>query len=84
MRMYGIRTKGVNSTAVAVVKANTPAQATNVYARRVRNEVEATVLKPEDVYELCVKGGLPLHEPEAGEAESEAGEGESTGDGKGE
>lgn len=77
MRMYGVKHKDTNQV-VAVVKANTSAQAVNVLIRREKTKLDASVLKPEDVYEHCVKGSLPLIEPETAELQAA---GEASGDG---
>lgn len=70
MRMYAIKKENVD---VAVVRANTPNQALNIYARRTKTEIDARCIDATDVYDLVVKGGLPVYEPENNSADPDAG-----------
>lgn len=61
MRMYAIKKDG---KALCVCKANTKEQALNIYARRKREEVEPELMGAAEVFDLCVKEGLSVYEPE--------------------
>lgn len=57
---------------VAAVRANTPAQAMNIFARRTKTGVVARCIDADEFYTAVVQNNLPVYEPEtAAESEQE-------------